>query len=63
MTDNMMSKSKAEIIARYGIATIDNGYKLFFSRQYGCLRFTFNGSSIKEIGVYSASCEQASQIK
>jgi hypothetical protein len=63
VTDNMMSKSKAEIIARYGIATIDNGYKLFFNRQYGCLRFTFNGTSVKEIGVYSASCEQASQIK
>ena len=63
VTDNMMSKSKAEIIGRYGLATIDNGYKLFFNRQYGCLRFTFNGTSVKEIGVYSASCEQASQIQ
>jgi len=63
VTDNMMEKSKADILARYGQAAIDNGYKLFFNRQYGCLRFTFNGTSVKEIGVYSASCEQASQIQ
>lgn len=63
VTDNMMAKSKAEIMSLYGQAAINNDYRVFYNTQYGCLRFSFNGASVKEIGVYALSCLAASQVQ
>lgn len=62
VSQNLLSKSKDDVIALYGSPAINNGNKLFYSMPYGCLRFVFSGSSVSEIGVHAQRCGEAVKI-